>query len=186
MSIKHRLAYCSIASVLGIIATEYKGEMQTSAEGLAHIAKWEQCVSCTYKDHVGVPTLGMGSTRDFNGKPPVMGRKATDDEVARLYMRDVKEAEQCVNKRMGGRNMPQSVFDASVSIVYNVGCAGTTWNNKRKAQTNIRLAANAGDWSQVCYHMGGFIYAGGKVSNGLKNRRAGDQALCIKDLYGNR
>lgn len=182
MGMKQRLAYCSIGAVLSIIATVYPNELKTSERGLAHIAKWEQCVSCTYKDHIGVSTIGMGATRDFNGKAPQPGRKLSDDEVARLFIRDIKSAERCVLERMDGAAMPQSVFDASVSLIHNTGCAGATYNSKRKAKTNLRLQAEAHNWKQVCYRMGDFIYAGGVVSKGLVNRRADDQKLCLEDL----
>lgn len=182
MSIKQRLAYCSIATVLGVIATQYPNELHTSQEGLAHIAKWEQCVSCTYKDHIGVSTIGLGATKDFDGKAPVPGRKLSDDEVARLFMRDIKVAEKCVIDKLNGRWMPQSVFDASVSLIHNTGCPNATYNRKAQRYTQLRFQAEAYNWNQVCYRMGDFIYAGGQKSTGLINRRTDDQRLCLKDL----
>lgn len=181
-TIRKSLVYCSITAVLGLLTTVYPNELHTSQEGLKHIASFEQCVSCTYQDHVGVSTIGIGSTRSFDGKPPKPGETLTNEQVAILFGRDIEQAENCVMSKMNGSNMPQSVFDASVSLVYNVGCAGTTWNAKYQRPTNIARQAQARNWPQVCYYMGDFIYADGQVSNGLKNRRAGDQALCLKDI----
>lgn len=181
-TIRKSLVYCSITAVLGLLTTVYPNKLHTSKEGLRHIASFEQCVSCTYKDHVGVSTIGIGSTRSFDGRSPKPDERLTDEQVALLFGRDIEQAENCVMDKMNGAHMPQSVFDASVSLVYNVGCQGTTWNSKYKRPTNIALQAKARNWPQVCYYMGDFIYAGGKVSNGLKNRRAGDQAICLKDI----
>ncbi len=182
MSVKQKIALGSIASVLSVIATMHPGELQTSERGLKHVAQWEQYATQTYLDSIGVPTIGLGATRWLDGKPPKPGQTADKFQAASLYVRDITVAEDCVRDRMQGNSMPQSVFDASVSLVHNTGCAGATYNRKTKKKTNIRLQAEAGNWAQVCYRMGDFIYAGGKVSNGLKNRRAGDQALCIEDL----
>lgn len=181
-TIRKSLVYCSITAVLGLVTTVYPNKLHTSPEGLRHIANFEQCVSCTYQDHIGKSTIGIGSTTSFDGRAPKPGESLSNEQVALLFARDISVAENCVMSKMNGEHMPQSVFDASVSLVYNVGCAGTTWNAKYKRPTNIALQAQARNWPQVCYYMGDFIYAGGKVSNGLKNRRAGDQALCLKDI----
>ena len=178
--VKQSLIYCSVAAVLGLITTVYPNELETSKEGLAFIAKWENCTTNAYKDIVGVCTGGIGSTRDLDGKPIQMGRKLTTDEVARLFVRDVKEAEQCVFKHFDGMNLPQPVFDSVVSLVYNTGCFGTRWNRKANRPTSIQRAATAGDWEKVCYHLGDFINAGGKPSKGLINRRTEEQRMCLR------
>lgn len=182
MSVKQKVALGSIASVLAVISTLHPNELQTSDRGLKHIAQWEQYATRTYLDSVGVPTIGLGATIWLDGKRPKAGQEADKFQAAQLFIRDIKVAEKCVLDRLDGKYMPQSVFDATVSLIHNTGCAGATYNKKRKGKTNLRLQAEAHNWSQVCYRMGDFIYAGGKVSPGLKNRRAGDQALCIEDL----
>lgn len=182
MSVKQKVALGSIAAVLSVISTMYPNELKTSERGLQHIAQWEQYGTRTYLDSIGVPTIGLGATRWLDGKPPKPGQTADKFEAAQLYIRDVKVAEKCVMERLDGALMPQSVFDASVSLIHNTGCAGATYNRKRNAKTNLRLQAEAGNWKQVCYRMGDFIYAGGVVSKGLVNRRAADQKLCLEDL----
>lgn len=182
MSVKKKLVACSVGAVLGLVATLFPGQLKTSPKGQAHIAKWEQCVSCTYKDSVGVSTIGLGATKDLNGKPPVEGRKLTDAEVAKLFVRDLRVNEKCVMERMNGANMPQSVFDATVSLVHNVGCAGTTWNSKTQRKTAIRVYAEKGNWPSLCDAMMQFTFAGGKQLPGLVNRRNGDRTLCREGI----
>lgn len=181
-TIKKTLVFCSVSAVLGLLTTVYPNDLKTSPEGLKHIASFEKCVSCTYEDAVQKKTIGIGSTTSFDGRAPKDGERLTEAQIALLFGRDIEKAEQCVMSRMNGEYMPQSVFDASVSLVYNVGCQGTTWNAKYKRNTNIALQAKARNWQQVCYYMGDFVYGGGKKIPGLVNRRTGDQALCLKDL----
>ena len=121
MSVKQKIAIGSIASVLSVIATMHPGELQTSERGLKHIAQWEQYATRTYLDSIGVPTIGLGATRWLDGKPPKPGQTADKFQAASLYVRDITVAEDCVRDRMQGNSMPQSVFDASVSLVHNTG-----------------------------------------------------------------
>lgn len=174
MSIKTKAGYCSVAVVLALVATNHEDELRTSAKGLELLADYEDCRTQAYKDIVGVPTCGIGSTTGVH-----MGMVWTEAEVAAAFVRDVKVAEQCVNTFFNGRAMPQPVFDAVTSLVFNAGCWGTRWNTKLNKPTGIARYAESGDWTNTCYRLGDFIYAGGKVSNGLKNRRTREQAHCM-------
>lgn len=179
---KKKLLTCSVGAILGLIASFHPGELKTSQRGLEHIANWEACIYCTYKDSVGVDTIGLGATRWLDGKTPAPGQVATDRQVAELYVRDIKVNEQCVKDRLNGNKMPQSVFDASVSMVHNNGCSGTTWNPRTQKMTQLRANALAGNWVGVCDRMMDFVNAGGKFSKGVYNRRFADRALCMEDL----
>lgn len=174
-AIRNTVVGCSVATALGLVASLFPNELRTSKEGLALIGKWESCTLTAYRDHVGVPTIGIGSTKGV-----CMGKVIDLREVALRFKEDVLEAEQCVDKYLNGRGMPQPVYDATVSLVYNNGCYGTRWNKKAGRATYIAKYAQRGDWLKVCYHLGDFINAGGKPSKGLVNRRAGEHAHCIK------
>lgn len=178
-TVKQSIIYCSVAAVLGLLTTVYPNELSTSKEGLAFIAKWENCTTTVYTDIVGVCTGGVGSTRGLDGKPLARGGSLTLEEVTRLFMRDVKDAEWCVFRYFDGMNLPQPIFDSVVSLVYNNGCYGTRWNKKANRPTSIQRAATGGDWEKVCYHIGDFINAGGKPSKGLINRRTEEQRMCL-------
>lgn len=183
MSIKSKAALaCSGAAIVALVPVLYKDTLHTSEAGLKHIAAVEGCMYCSYGDVIGVNTIGIGATRDLQGHRITKGRRLSNAEIALLFARDVSEAEQCVDEHLAGRHMPQSVYDASVSLVFNVGCAGAMWNAKRHRHTNLYHNANAHLWEYVCGDMGSYIYGGGKVVPGLKARRAKDQALCRGDL----
>lgn len=175
MGIKTKVGYCSVGVILALVAANHEGELRTSQTGLALLANYEDCRTQSYLDIVGVPTCGIGSTTGVR-----MGTVWSEAEVAAAFVVDVTAAEKCVLTYFNGRNMPQPVFDAVTSLVFNTGCWGARWNTKLNRPTGIAQYAKAEDWQNVCYRLGDFIYAGGKVSNGLKNRRAKEQAHCVK------
>lgn len=179
-TIKQSMIYCSVAAVLGVVATVYPNDLEVSADGLKLIAGYENCVTTAYKDQVGVCTIGVGTTRNLDGSKIKMSQTVTPEEAAALFVRDVKEAEQCVFKYMNGERMPQPVLDSVVSTVYNNGCYGTRWNKKANRPTFLARYAVSGDWYNVCYRIGDFINAGNKPNKGLINRRAAEQKHCLK------
>lgn len=158
------------------------GPRQISREGLERIVKSEGCIYCSYKDSVGVWTAGVGATRGLNGKRFVGNVRLSDDEVAQLLRRDIGAAEQCVSDKMNGWNMPQSVYDSMADLVFNVGCHSATYNTKRKAPTSITTLSLRGEWAGACGHLTDFVWAGGKRSAGLVNRRTDQKAYCLSGL----
>ncbi|AZQ96383.1 lysozyme [Aeromonas phage ZPAH7B] len=174
-AVKQRIAYCSVAAVLTLVAQLYPNSLRTSPEGLKLLSGYEDCTLSSYYDTVGVPTCGIGHTKGVR-----MGQVATPEKVAQWFVQDVQEAEQCVIRYFNGAAMPQPVFDSTVSLVFNVGCYGTRWNAKHNRPTFIARFAKAEDWYKTCEHIADFSMAGGKVSKGLENRRKKEQAHCIK------
>lgn len=173
-AVKQGIIGCSVAAVLGLVAQLYPNSLQTSPDGLKLLADYEDCTLNSYKDHVGVPTIGIGSTTCVR-----MGDTITLEEVAERFVQDVSKAEQCVIRYFNGENLPQPVFDSVTSLVYNVGCYGARWNHKQDRPTFINRYAVSGDWEKTCYRLGDFIYAGGQKSQGLINRRTKEQRHCL-------
>lgn len=171
--IKKSVAACSVAAVVALTQQLAPGELRTSQNGLLLIGQYEDCRLRAYHDTVGIPTIGVGSTKNVQ-----MGDSICIEEAAMRMVADVKEAEQCVNRYFNGQRMPQPVYDSVTSLVYNVGCYGTRWNKARNRPTSIALYAQNGNWPMVCTHIGDFNKAGGKVSSGLDNRRKLEQANC--------
>lgn len=155
---------------------------QISREGLERIVKSEGCIYCSYMDSVGVWTAGVGATRDSNGSRFRGNVRLSDVEVAQLLRRDIGTAEQCVSDKMNGWNMPQPVYDSMVDLVFNVGCHSATYSAKRKAPTSITALSLRGEWAGACGHLTDFVWAGGKRSAGLVNRRADQKAYCLSGL----
>lgn len=74
-----------------------------------------------YRDSVGVPTIGVGSTFYEDGTPVKMTDPAiTRERAISLFTNVRKEFEDAVNKFVKS-NITQNQFDALVSLVYNIG-----------------------------------------------------------------
>lgn len=158
------------------------GPRQISKEGLERIVRSEGCMYCSYRDAVGVWTVGAGSTRGLDGKRLSGHVELSDAEVATLLRRDIRMSEQCVSDKMNGWAMPQTVYDSMVDLVFNVGCSGSTYSAKRKAPTSITALSLRGEWAGACGHLTDFVWAGGKRSAGLENRRTGQKSYCLSWL----
>ncbi|EEP9439746.1 lysozyme [Salmonella enterica subsp. enterica serovar Reading] len=97
--------------------------------------------------------------------------------MAALWVKDVADAEDCVNRYFRGKDMPQRPFEAMTSLVFNVGCYGVRWNRKAVRPTQIYREAQAGNWTAMCHRIPDFPYSGGKRV--LVARRAREEAWCL-------
>lgn len=159
-------AICSVSVIIGIVIANYSDEIRTSKTGLEIIGNAESCVREPYYCPANVLTVGIGSTGNVEQK------RYIDEEIARRWVDDIKTAEQCVNRYANGFHLPQSVFDASVSITFNVGCS------KMRTSTMYKHLNN-GDYKAACNEFPKWNKAGGQVLNGLVIRREKEKALCL-------
>ena len=162
-------AICSVTAIIGIVLANYSENIRTSKTGLEIIGNAESCVREPYYCPANVLTVGIGSTGNVENKI------YSDDEIARRWVSDIKTAELCVNRHANGFHLPQSVFDASVSITFNVGCS------KMRASTMFKHLNN-GNYRAACNEFPRWNKAGGVVLNGLVIRREKERSLCLSDL----
>lgn len=179
-----RIAKCSLVLLLGALALYKPGDNKRhiSPEMREQLVNEEGCALCTYEDTVSVKTIGVGSTRDINGNPIIEGARLTEEEIAELFLRDLSQDEKCLNDKLNGQEMPQSVYDAIGSVVHNIGCSGVSSNRRTKGHTRLRNAALKGNWMLVCSHVTDYKYAGGKISPAILSRRSREQEICMRDL----
>ncbi|WP_392564333.1 lysozyme [Orbus wheelerorum] len=163
-------AICSVSVIIGIVLGDYSDEIRTSKAGLEIIGNAEACRNEPYYCPANILTVGIGSTTG-----EIEQRKYSDDEIARRWVGDIKSAEQCVSRFANGFHLPQSVFDATVSITFNVGCS------KMKSSTMYRYL-NTGNYQAACNELPRWNKANGKVLNGLVTRREKERALCLSNL----
>ncbi|WP_392559337.1 lysozyme [Orbus mooreae] len=161
---------CSISAIIGIVITDYSDEIRTSEQGLEIIGNAESCRNEPYYCPANILTVGIGSTTGT-----IEQRKYSDDEIAARWLSDIKEAEQCVNQYANGPKLPQSVFDATVSLTFNVGCS------KMQTSTMYRYL-NVGEYVKACNELPRWNKSVGKVLNGLVIRREKERELCLLDL----
>lgn len=159
-------AVCAVSAIIAIVTSNYKDEIRTSEKGLEIIGNAESCRRDPYNCPAGILTDGIGNTHGV-----VAGKRKSDDEIARDWVKNIASAEQCVNKYANGSKLTQGQFDAAVSITFNAGCG-----NMQKS-TMFKLFRQ-GYAMQACGEFSKWIYGGGKVLPGLVNRRAVEADSC--------
>eukprot|EP01084_Bolivina_argentea_P314421 544600_1 len=112
-------------------------------------------------------------TRQLQNK--ILKKKTiTKEKAQELFDSDVSEFEKCVLDNVNSDvSLSQCQFDALVSLAYNIGCGNfksSTLLSKLNKKDYTGAAAQFLVWNKVK----------GKVSNGLKRRRAAEKALFEK------
>jgi len=139
--------------------------MNTSKRGLLLIEAFEGFRPDRYLDAVGVPTIGYGTTAaDVHPLPAHCTRDQAErwlaDNVARKYEPAVRALNVPLN---------QNQFDALVSLAYNLGPGVFQWD----IGTHLR----ARDYRAASADFMHYVHAGGRVLQGLVNRRAAERRL---------
>lgn len=137
-----------------------------SAAGLVGIVGYEGYTETAVIPIPGdVPTIGFGTTEGVR-----MGDRITPPTALGRALRDVNRFEgalkQCVTVPLA-----QNEYDAFVSLSYNIGPTAFC------GSTLVRKL-NAGDYAGACAEIDRWNKAGGRVVQGLVNRRAAERAQC--------
>lgn len=145
--------------------------MTLSIPGARFIQTMEGLRLVVYADSAGHPTVGYGHKDD---SLPI-GATFTPEECADFFTTDIQSTERCVNSAVT-ETMAQNEFDAFVSLAFNIGCGNFRSSTipKRFNQGDIKGAASA--WTDP-----EFIWnkSGGKINNGLTNRRKAERILFL-------
>ena len=145
--------------------------MKTSNTGINLICGFEGLRLKAYDDGVGVWTIGYGTTV-INGVKVKKGDTCTIEQAKSYMAQDLKKFESAVNTAV---KVPlnQNQFDALVSLTYNIGIGAfkdSTLLKKLNAKDFKGAAAQFDRWNK----------GGGKVMQGLVNRRAKERNLFEK------
>ena len=153
--------------------------MQMSQHGIGLLTQWEGCELKVYNDAAGLPTIGVGhlltKSELMSGKINIGGVMVkyadgiTQQQAEQLLAQDLGPTEAAVN---GGVKVPlsQNQFDALTSFTFNVGVGAFT------GSTLLRLL-NQGQYAQVPEQLMRWTRAGGRVVQGLVNRRQNEIKL---------
>lgn len=134
--------------------------MEINNAGLQLIKNFEGCILHSYKDCVGVLTIGYGHTQGVKE-----GQVITQAQAEGMLRNDLKVYEREVTQATSNLNLNINQFSALVSFHYNTGCINTLVANRNKEQiANAILLYNK---------------AGGKVLEGLVKRRKAEQQLFL-------
>ena len=149
-----------------------KNKMKLSANGFKLLGELEGIVLRPYRDSVGIPTIGIGSTYYEDGTKVKMSDKAiTKERAIQLAKNVVKSFEAQVNKSILP-TMVQNQFDAMVLLCYNIGESGF-------ARSSVVRNFNAGNIQKAADSFLLWNKAGGKVVRGLVNRRNIERTLFL-------
>jgi lysozyme len=153
--------------------------MKVDADYFQFISKGEGNLPTVYKDGDGVLTIGIGhalttSERSsgkivINGVPVHYKDGLTSAQIVSLCGQDTRKAEECVNGTVTV-TLTQSQYNALVSFAFNVGTGAF-------ASSTLLKKLNAGDYSAVPEQLRRWVRDGGRVVQGLVNRRNAEIAL---------
>ncbi len=153
--------------------------MQMSANGLELLKQWESFELKVYKDSAGLPTIGVGhlitKVEQASGNIVIAGVPVpyaiglTDQQVVDLLGQDVQPAEQAINNGVKVA-LDQNQFDALVSFTFNTGTGAFS-------SSTLLKVLNQGEYDQVPDQLRRWNKAGGKVVQGLVNRRENEVKL---------
>ena len=141
--------------------------MEISQKGIDLIKKFEGCRLTSYRCPAGILTVGYGHT----GSDVHAGMTISQNDADRLLKMDLIVHSNNVNKLVKVA-LNQNQFDALVSFEYNVGYGAL-------ANSTLLRLLNAGDYKGAAGQFGRWVYAGGKILQGLVNRRKAETLLFI-------
>ena len=141
--------------------------LSLSASALVGIATWEGFRSTAYIPIPGdVPTIGFGTTDGVK-----MGDSIDPVKALQRKITDISKFEgalkQCVTVPLHQRE-----YDSYLSLAYNIGPAAFC------NSTLVRLL-NQGRYEEACTQILRWNRAGGRVVQGLTNRREAEYKQCI-------
>lgn len=142
----------------------------------AFVGPWEGERTEAYLDRIASPpvwTVCYGETRGV--KPGDRYTSAQCNEMLMDALADYRAPLiACIPDLP---SQPEGVQVALISWAYNVGTGAACGSTLAKR-------ANAGDWPGACNQLPRWNKAGGKTIQGLTNRRAAEQKLCLNALTG--
>lgn len=173
-----RTAVCSIGAIIATLLSLNTG-IRTNQTGLELIGNAEACRREPYTCPAGVLTDGVGNTHGV-----VAGTVKNDKQIALDWAKNIKSAEDCINKNFRGADMSDNAFSAMTSAAFNMGCRGLMTYyipaQGKRVPTTIWRHASAGRWVEMCNHLPDFVRSGGVKLPGLVKRRNAEKELCLK------
>lgn len=137
---------------------------------ISSVSVWEGTRYYAYHDIVGVPTVCQG----YTGPGILFGRKYSAEECKAFLVKEIRTHSQgmldCVKV-----SLTENQFNAFTLFTYNVGVSGF-------CRASLTKKLNNGDIKGACDGLMAWVYADGKVVQGLYNRRAYEREMCLRDV----
>lgn len=150
-----------------------------SPNGAAFIGRFEGFRAAMYNDAAGHCTIGFGHLvhhGPINGSEPAEFKAGiTRERGLQLLQADAAIAAKCVSDHVKVK-LNQAQFDALVSFTFNVGTGAF-------ADSTLLKMLNTGDYTAVPGQLERWSRAGGRVLQGLLNRRHAEGTLFARGAY---
>jgi GH24 family phage-related lysozyme (muramidase) len=167
-------AVCEPAEAPAPVATS---EAATMAVAVPLVAKWEGLETTAYLDRIASPPVWTICYGETQGVRP--GETRTREQCEDGLMRGLVQYRNGLHRHFQPETIQRRLTPerdaAFVSLSWNVGIAGAGGSTATR-----RL--NAGDIRGSCEALTWWNRAGQRVVRGLVNRRAEEQALCLRGL----
>lgn len=161
-------AYDDVAGMLGIAIDV----MSISQNGINLLSSFEGCELAAYLCPAKVWTIGFGTTVYPGGMKVKKGDSCTLEQAKQFKAHDLKRFEKTVNDLVKVP-LTQNRFDALVSLTYNIGPGAFK-------KSTLLKKLNAGDYQGAADQFTVWNKGGGKVLQGLVDRRAKERELFLK------
>ena len=168
------LSQVQVDQINHLVAGFQQKVKSVSTSGMALICGFEGLKLKAYDDGVGVWTIGFGTTIYPNGIKVRKGDTCTEAQAKAYMADDLKKFESAVNSAV---TVPinQNQFDALVSLTYNIGMGAFK-------ESTLLKKLNEADYKSASAQFAVWNKGGGKIMQGLVNRRAEERKLFEKAL----
>lgn len=150
------------------MATRLAKGSALAGAAIALIGAWEGLRLIAYRDVVGVPTVCYGETHGVK-----MGDRYTKEECDQMFLVSIQKHETGMRACLKTPDaIPESVYVSMVSLTYNVGIGGF-------CRSTLKILLDQGRYREACNAATAFNRAGGRVIQGLVNRREDERRRCL-------
>ena len=132
------------------------------------VKQWEGRKLKAYRCSAGVWTIGFGHTEDVEE-----GDTITSSEAELLLIEDLRERANALAPFVNV-GVTEGQYIALLSLTFNIGVGALK-------KSSLLRYLNLGHIDEAADEFLRWIYAGGKVSEGLKNRREAERKLFLED-----
>ncbi|MFN3074739.1 lysozyme [Acinetobacter sp. TY2] len=168
------LSQVQVDQINHLVAGFQQKAKTVSTTGIALICSFEGLKLKAYDDGVGVWTIGFGTTIYPNGIKVRKGDTCTEAQAKAYMAHDLKKFESAVDSAVTV-SINQNQFDALVSLTYNIGTGAFK-------ESTLLKRLNALDYKGASAQFAVWNKGGGRVMQGLVNRRAVERELFEKTL----
>lgn len=150
---------------LGLIA----GSTVAMASAVSFVGTWEGLRTESYRDIVGVWTVCYGETKGVRAGDRYSKAECDAMLAAQIVAYEV-QLDRCLTAPV-----PVGMKIALVSWTYNVGVGAA-------CRSTLVRKANSGDLAGACNELPRWNRAGGRIVQGLSNRRISERSMCLEAL----